>query len=330
MDEQEENNQEEKEEQKREEQQRQKEKEEQEQQRQKEEDQQEEKTEEKTEEIKLPKEKLNFSKSYDKHYKKLFFIPIILLVLSLFYLASFYTQNGDIIYKDITLTGGTSIQVNTNTDIEILRQELETNFQDVSIRSISNILTGEQVAILIETSAPPEEIKPFLETYFGFELTSENSSIEFTGSKIGGSFYNQLRFAIALSFIFMAIVVFIIFRSYIPSLAVIFSAFSDIVLTVTVVNLLGMRLSTAGIMAFLMLIGYSVDTDILLTTRILKRRGFSINSRLFNAFKTGITMTLTSLAVVLVGLFLTASFSKVFSQIFTILTIGLLFNILFT
>ena len=76
-----------------------------------------------------------------------------------------------------------------------------------------------------------------------------------------------------------------------------------------------------------MLIGYSVDTDILLTVRILKRNEGSLNHRILEAFKTGITMTLTSLFAILFALFVVKTFSVVLTQIFTILVIGLAFDI---
>jgi len=101
-------------------------------------------------------------------------------------------------------------------------------------------------------------------------------------------------------------------------------------MTLVLVNLLGIQMSSAGIIAFLMLIGYSVDTDILLTTRILKRDEGSLNQRIFKAFKTGITMTLTSLLAIASALIVVKSFSVVLSQIFTILIIGLGFDILNT
>jgi preprotein translocase subunit SecF len=270
------------------------------------------------------------SNLYDKYYKLMLVFSILIFIFGFGYLIYFNGVNGDVIYKDISLTGGTSIQVNSQTNIPELKQALSTEFEDFTIREISDLFTGEQISFIVETSSEPEEIKSFLENYLGFELTTENSSVEFTGSTLSGSFYNQLRFSIILAFIFMAIVVLFIFKSPIPSLAVIFAAFSDIVLTLTVVNLLGISMSTTGIVAILMLIGYSVDTDILLTIRVLKRREVSINSRIFGAFKTGITMSLTSLAVVVAGLILTKSFSNAFSQIFTILTIGLIFDIFFT
>jgi len=136
--------------------------------------------------------------------------------------------------------------------------------------------------------------------------------------------------AILIAFVFMAIVVFIIFRNLVPSVAVIISAFADILMTLVLANILGLKMSLGGIIAFLMLIGYSVDTDIMLTNRILKRTEGSLNERTFGAFKTGLTMTLTSLFAFAIALILVNSFSNVLAQIFTILVIGLGFDILNT
>ena len=126
----------------------------------------------------------------------------------------------------------------------------------------------------------------------------------------------------------MGIVVFLYFRTPIPSLAVILAAFSDIVVTVAVVNIMGMKISTAGIAAFLMLIGYSVDTDILLTTRVLKRKEGTEMDRVIGAFKTGIMMTLTALIAVTAALIFTDS--EIIRQIMVILFIGLLADIINT
>jgi preprotein translocase subunit SecF len=108
----------------------------------------------------------------------------------------------------------------------------------------------------------------------------------------------------------------------IPSIAVILGAFSDIIITVAVVNLLGIKVSTAGIAAFLMLIGYSVDTNILLTTRVLKRNIGTILERIISAIQTGLLMSCTTLGVLLVALFISSS--DVIRQIMTILFIGVL------
>lgn len=274
---------------------------------------------------------LTFKNWHDKYYKILLLIPAILLFLSLAQLVYTYQQTGDFIIKDITLTGGTSITVFTEQEINIkdLKSQLSEQLDDFNIRELSDFRTGRQKAVIVESPLESSELKPILENLLGFELTSENSTIESTGSGLGKSFYNQLRLAIILSFILMAIVVFIIFRTAVPSLAVVISAFADIMMTLSFINLLGIKISSAGITAILMLIGYSVDSDIMLTTRLLKRHE-DTNQKLKGAIKTGLTMTLTSLIAILVAFLITRTLSPVLGQIFLVLIIGLSFDILNT
>ena len=264
---------------------------------------------------------------HNKYYKVLLLISLFLLASSLIYIWVFYSKNNDIMYKDISLTGGTSVTIYEEISLDDLRQALSNKLEDISIREISDLITQEQKAVILETKSSAEETKAVLESYLGYELTEENSSFEFTGSSLSESFYKQLLIAIIIAFIFMSIVVFIIFRTFVPSFAVIISAFADILMTLVVVDIFGIRMSTAGIVAFLMLIGYSVDTDILLTTRVLKRKNDSLNQRIFGAFKTGITMALTSLLAVGSALMIVKSFSPILTQIFSILIIGLIFDI---
>jgi len=268
---------------------------------------------------------------YDRIYKFLILIPIILLISSLFYLYNFEQKNGDIINKDVSLTGGTAITIfDEDINIDVLKEDLKENFPDLVIRGISDIRTGRQTGVIIETKASPEEIKPELESLLGYDLTSINSSIEFSGASLSEGFYKQLRFTIIIAFVLMSLVIFVIFRTFVPSLAVILSAFADIVMTIALVDILGIKVSSAGLVAFLMLIGYSVDTDVMLTSRLIKNRIGSVNKRLYDAFKTGMTMTLTSIAALTVALIIIYSFSDVLKQIFSVLIIGLVFDIINT
>ena len=267
---------------------------------------------------------------HDKHYKKLLLIPLIVLIFSFIYLGNFYLKNNDIIYKDISLTGGTSATIYGKPNPLEIEQALQGKLDGVNTREIYDLITKEQKALIIETSSDSHTTKKVLEEYLGYELNEENSSFEFTGSSLSQEFYRQLLIAVLIAFVFMGIVVFIIFRTFIPSTAVIISAFADILMTLVVVDLLEIKMATAGIVAFLMLIGYSVDTDILLTSRVLKRREGSVNERIINSMKTGMTMTLTSLFAFIVALFIVKSFSNVLTQIFTILSIGLAFDLLNT
>lgn len=266
---------------------------------------------------------------YDRHYKKLLFIPGIILIFSVFYLYNFYQENGDFIYKGVSLTGGTSITLlDSNLNIKEIEEGLKEKFPDVETKILSDIRTGKQRGLVIETTSNVSILKEALEEKLGYKLTGENSSIEFSGSTLSGGFYKQLRFAVFISFILMASVVFIIFRTPIRSLSVMLAAFLDIMMTIVVLDILGIHLSIGGIVALLMLIGYSVDVDILLTARVVKNHEGTINQKIWESFKTGITMTLTSIVASAVALIFTFSVSPVLAQMFTVILIGLAFDIM--
>lgn len=273
--------------------------------------------------------KEKFSVWYDNNYKLLLLIPVLIVLVSLVYLASFYAKTGDIMNKDVSLKGGTSITINGNINTSILEENLVKFFPDVGFRKLTEVTTGEQVAVIIETSAKPDELKLKI-AELGVTLTDENSSTEFTGPSLSANFYKQLMFALFISFVLMSCVIFFLFKSFIPSVAVIFAAFSDIAIPLAILDFAGVSISSAGIAAFLMLIGYSVDTDILLTTRALKKTEGNLNQRIFGAFTTGILMTGTALAAVLPAFFLISGLPDSFRQIFLILAMGLVTDIMST
>jgi preprotein translocase subunit SecF len=173
-----------------------------------------------------------------------------------------------------------------------------------------------------------DDLKIALGEITGLELNADNFSVEFIGGSLGESFYKQMAIALLLAYVFMGIVVFVAFRVPMPSFAVIFSAFGDMLCTLAVMDLIGMKLSTAGIAAILLLLGYSVDTDILLTTKLLRRGEGTLFTRLIDSMKTGLTMSATSFVALGIAYFLASSF--VLKQMFLIILIGLLFDIIMT
>lgn len=317
----------------------------------------------------------NFEVWYNTNYKKILIIPAIVLGLSILYLTFFFVQTGDIINKDVTLTGGTAITILTQESAQDLEIHLSKLIQDFEIKTISDN-TGTQLELIIITkNQDTATLKTSLEEFLNYELTSQNSSTETTSASLSEDFYKQLIIAVILAFFWMAAVVFLIFstgkktkfqviilnillgfflgnfllsinpiisgiiftmftvflvkiyiKKSVPAFAVMLCAFSSIVMTLALINFLGMQMSTAGIVAFLMLIGYSVDTDILLTTRLLRRKE-SVNKALLGAFKTGTTMTITSIIGITTALIAIYSFESVLNQIFTILLIGLTFDL---
>jgi preprotein translocase subunit SecF len=108
-------------------------------------------------------------------------------------------------------------------------------------------------------------------------------------------FLHELETIIIAAFILISIVVFVIFRSVVPSFAVVFGAANDMVVALGAMALFGIPLGVASIGGLLMLLGYSIDTDVLTAVRILKRREGTAEERAYGSMKTGLTMTATAI-----------------------------------
>ncbi|MFZ0443020.1 MAG: protein translocase subunit SecF [Methanobacterium sp.] len=163
--------------------------------------------------------------------------------------------------------------------------------------------------------------------------TATIQSYRSVGPLLSKQSLTQVYYALAFAFIFMSITVFIIFRNLVPSMAVILAAFCDIIIAIGGMSVFGIPLSLASVGALLMLIGYSVDTDILLTTRVLKRREGTINERAKDAMKTGFTMAAAAIGSMM-ALYLVVKFfmpyAQVLDQIAAVLIIGLVADVLAT
>lgn len=268
---------------------------------------------------------------YYQHYRKLFFIPLVIVLLALGSLAYHYSQTGDIVDKDVSLKGGTTATIYTSQEFPDLQAQLLEAFpgSDFEVRTLQEFGSTIPLGVTIEVSTvSADALKPALEKLTGLTLSDDNYSVEFIGGSLGESFYFQMAVALLFAYIFMGIVVFVTFRIPVPSFAVIFSAFADMLCTLALFPFLGIKLSTAGIAALLLLVGYSVDTDILLTTRLLRKNSKSLFERLLDSMKTGLTMTVCAIGALGVGYFFSTSY--VLQQMFLIIIIGLLFDVIMT
>ncbi len=317
---------------------------------------------------------------YNKNYKKLMIIPILLLVLAVIQIGFQTASTGSFVNKGIGLKGGISVSVPMEEyiDTDILQESLSQSFpeNDINVRTLSSagVLKGIIIEADIDVADSEKTERMISELASNLEHDDISSySVEGIGSSLGESFFNEIIKAFIMAFLFMGLVIFLYFgegwkektvvftltiiaesaiffgnsifayslaaiiivsllylyfRYSIPSIAVIVAAFSDILITLAVVNLLGIRVSTAGIAAFLMIIGYSVDTDVLLTTRVIRDKVGSVVERVHNALKTGLTMNMTTLAAILIALIVTDS--EVIKQIMTILLIGLFVDMINT
>ncbi|MHC1609237.1 MAG: protein translocase subunit SecF [Candidatus Methanofastidiosia archaeon] len=218
-------------------------------------------------------------------------VPLALLLCSILLIIF----NGVALGTD--LEGGTHITVrNIDTDTFSLQELLQKEFGsvDIHVKKATGLESG-----LLFVEAPTSVSSSKMELYFRENYPDAQLSFSVFDSTVGSEFQSTAIKAIIFAFIGMAIIVFLVFRTPIPSMAVVLSAASDIVITMALMSLLNVTLTLGTIAALLMVIGYSVDSDILLTTRLLKRRG-DINNKVQSAMKTGVTMTLTTLSAVIV------------------------------
>ncbi len=121
-------------------------------------------------------------------------------------------------------------------------------------------------------------------------------SYEPTAPSEGKAFLSSLEQIIIIAFVLVSIVVFFIFRSPVPSFTVVFGAANDIIIAIGAMALFGIPLGIVSIGGLLMLMGYSIDTDVLTAIRILKRHEGTPEERAFSSMKTGLTMTMAAIA----------------------------------
>jgi preprotein translocase subunit SecF len=255
-------------------------------------------------------------------YKPLILIPVIITLIALAILLTGGLQEG------IDLKGGSIAVV-----------QLEKPVSNDQLTSIVTNATGNQEVTVTTSSGNTATIEiaggatDVIALTNGLNGTASIQSFRAVGPSLSKQSLTQVYYALAFAFLFMSITVFIIFRNLIPSLAVIFAALSDIIIAVGGMSLLGIPLSLASVGALLMLIGYSVDTDILLTTRVLKRREGTLNERAIDAMKTGFTMAAAAIGS-MVALYLVVRFfmpyAQVLDQIASVLIIGLVADVLAT
>lgn len=134
---------------------------------------------------------------------------------------------------------------------------------------------------------------------------------------LGQTFWQGALWVALASAIFLIIAVFILFREFVPSLAIILAMIFDVLMALAGMSIFGIPLSLATIPTLLMIVGYSIDTDILLTTRVLGRKEGTPTSRAIGAMTTGLAMTATGLISILVLLVL-----SYFAQIEVMFTIA--------
>lgn len=210
--------------------------------------------------------------------------PVIVLLISCGILVTTFLSTGMPVTPGIDFAGGTAVTLLSPDDESHLRSYFAA-YPLVSIEGGTFLKFG------------PMSDDQFQNLNSHIAAQYSDYRVDHIGGTFGSDLQRQAIYAIIFSFIGMTAVVFIAFRTFVPAAAVILSAFADIAMTAAVMNIMGIPLSLGTTAALLMLIGYSVDSDILLTTRVIKRKG-KVEEKFSGAFQTGLIMTTTTMAAV--------------------------------
>jgi preprotein translocase subunit SecF len=216
-------------------------------------------------------------------------IPLAVLALALLVLAVWTITTGAPVQPGIDFTGGTELRVQTNADKATIQNAFD---EELNLVSVQGVRASANSYIVTFQASDSEAIQQQAEAA---GLTVQ--SVQTTSPTFGGSAQQAAVLALVVAFVLMSLLAFALFRTFVPSIAIVISAFSDIMIPLALMNVFGIKLSLGTVAALLMLIGYSVDSDILLNNHILRRSGDFYDST-YRAMRTGVTMTLTSLAAV--------------------------------
>jgi len=265
--------------------------------------------------------------------RKLIVIPLALLVIAVFFIGLTYVREGTLLKRGIDLEGGVQLTIHYQEPIDTasLQASLASTIgtPDIDIVTTTNPATRAQETVILSVGGDiaEEKITSAIESALGITLTPQSYSIRVLGPAMASSFWRQAKWAFTFAFIFMAGVVAFYFRKPLPSIAIIISAVYDLVIILGFMAMTGMHLSLATIAAVLMIIGYSVDTNILLTNKIIKERDGELFERINRGLKTGLTMSASTISVLLALLLVGGAYSIVLRQISIILLVGLLADI---
>lgn len=254
-------------------------------------------------------------------------IPLAVLAVALLIIGYTMLTVGSPLHLGLDFKGGTVVTIKTDKP----DAQLQSEFSGYPLSLITRDPSGSAMLRFSQMDQPRlDSLAAHLSKAY------PGASLEHTGSTFSAANQGQAVIAIAAAFVLMALVIFIIFKDFIPCIAVITSAFSDIMVAVALMNVFHIELTFGTFAALLMLIGYSVDTDILLTTKVLGERKY-LEKKISSCRATGLTMTGAAIAAFLV-LHVVSAYSylvgfstiPVLASISTVMIFGLLADIMNT
>ncbi len=262
---------------------------------------------------------------YKKYYKAMPVIPVALFVLLL-------PLIGRLTFG-IDFAGGLSLTVLTervlDTDV-IISKLSELDLKEITVTRLSGGYIIE--AVYGDNISDVEKIKEDVVNTVKTLAPDAEVVLYDVSPTLGKEFWNVMMNITIVAVLLLLLVIIFYFRHPLPTFIMVVSAVFDIAIMLSLMALTDIPLTLTTLAALLMIVGYSIDTDVIVSTFLFKRRNeadiYSLTER---AFKTGVTMSLTTLiamvVIYIVG-FLTSNITVL--RIANILVYGVMADILIT
>ncbi|MBR9680613.1 MAG: hypothetical protein GOU98_02190 [Candidatus Altiarchaeota archaeon] len=265
-----------------------------------------------------------FTEWYSKNYRALMIIPLIVFIIATFAFYYTYKTTGSVFELDIDLSGGTVFTVYTN----LIQSGTKEYFTDLelSFREIRSYDGGDLIAVAIEGG--PQFTQSEILSEIELKFPDLEYDVKSVGPSMGKSFMRGSIIAVGLGFLAMGIILALIFRHPIVAFTVILSGFLNVFETAAFMTFFGVKLAPHTIGALLMLMGWSVDSEVLFDTKILRGGSGDPKKRALLAMKTAMTMSAAIFAS-LSALYLVST-STLIKDIALVMMLGAFFDIINT
>lgn len=265
-------------------------------------------------------------------------IPLIAAAIFGSVLAIHYSSEGTPVPLGMDFKGGTLVRIQninepTSDNVASFREDF---LKSQYISSGAEIETrSSQSGIQIETTEIIDEDRQASTANWIKERLTEMGlgdspvvSIDPMGPEIADFYRTKALYAAIAALVAMAVILFVALRRVPVVGNILLVVGLDFLGILGAMTILGVDLTRASMAGILLIFGYAVNTNILLSRNILKRKGGTDRDRAGRAMTTGIKMSSTSAAAMVV-LNLVATATEL-NQISAVLVIGILVDMLNT
>lgn len=156
-------------------------------------------------------------------------------------------------------------------------------------------------------------------------------TIKSVSPSLGMKFIERATSAVMWALFLSILLAFVVFRKVATSLVVFSGALADVTIALGGMGLFGIPLTLSSFAALIMMLGFSLDTDMLLTMKLIKQRKGTLREAAWNTLKTGSMMSITDLisfsVLLLVGII---THLTTYTEIASVAVIGLVGDMIAT